>query len=177
MKWSIDIDESEFRTILERKTLGKLKKGLRGGMKRVTLALKAAAVPLTPKRTGNLARSENDRVLGSDFDVVGVLYATASYAKHVHEGTGIYGPLKRKIEVWCKPPRRHTATYRYAATIMGVSVKAKRTVTRGYRSGGGQPYLRRSDGMQGTPFFWLAYQKLESQVPWIFKRGVIENMD
>jgi len=177
VKFSINIDEGAFRSQLEKLTIKKIKKGCRKGMSHVAAAVLAAAVPLTPVKTANLRRSERWRVEGEGFDVVAVLEAHASYAGFVHDGTGLYGPLKRKIEVWCKPPKLHTATFKYASTIMGVSVKAKRTITRGSRSGGGQPYFRESKGMEGTPFFKLAIIKLESQLPWIFLRGFFSAID
>jgi len=97
VRLTLDVDETEFRTKLEKATLKKFKKGARVGMNRVGLAIKARAVPKTPFVTGNLRRSIHFRTQGEGFDCVGILRATASYAKYVHNGTGLYGPRKDYI--------------------------------------------------------------------------------
>jgi len=154
MKFSLNIDEGRFRSQLEKLVMKQIKAGCRGGMKHVMGAVHAAAVPLTPVDKGNLRRSERWRIEGEGFDVVGILEAHTSYAQFVHDGTGLYGPLKKTIEVW----RRNPGSLRT-------------------RSGGGGVHLFRSRGMRGTPFFELAIIKLESQLPWIFMRGFFAAID
>jgi len=88
----IDINESAFRSKIEKLTLKKFKRGSRAGMHRVIMAWKAKAVIRVPKKSKNLMHSIRARTQGSGFDVVGRLRATADYAQLVHNGTGLYGP-------------------------------------------------------------------------------------
>jgi len=99
MKFFLDVDESKFRSKLEKMTLKKLKKGTRQGMNRVVMAVKAKAVPLAPVDTGNLRSSMHVRTEGTGFSVTGMLRATAGYAAFVHWGTGLYGPRKDFIRL------------------------------------------------------------------------------
>ena len=182
MKPFIDIDEGNFRSQLERLVVKQIKKGARAGLSRVMAAAHAAAVPLTPVDKGNLRRSERWRVEGDGFDAVGYLVATASYAKFVHDGTGIHGPLQRPSHYWRKPARRHTVTtyYRFSASIMGVGVSVKRkrkTFFRGSRSGGGAAIEVISMGMKGTPFFELGIMKIGHQMQQIFLQGFFSAID
>lgn len=56
-----------------------------------------------PYRTGQLQKSITSQVLSDTEAVVG---SNLFYARFVHDGTGIYGPLQRKIT-----PRRKKALY------------------------------------------------------------------
>jgi len=97
VRLTLDIDETEFRSKLEKATLKKFKKGARVGMNRVGMAIKARAIPKAPFVTGNLRRSIHFRTQGEGFDCVGILRATAPYAQFVHNGTGLHGPRKDYI--------------------------------------------------------------------------------
>jgi HK97 gp10 family phage protein len=93
VRLNLDINEAEFKSKIEKATLKKFKKGARVGMNWVIMAVKAKAVPKAPYVTGNLRRSIHVRTKGEGFNCVGILAATAcSYAKFVHNGTGLYGP-------------------------------------------------------------------------------------
>lgn len=153
-------------------------------------------MPLTPHQTGNLRRSEGERVEGSGWDVVGVLYATASYAKFVHDGTGIYGPEKRPAVYFRRPARMHVSKLRfwktktrkqtrlvysdsglkYVRTVQKYKQLKSKKVTVGSRSGGGTAIKCVLMGMKGRPFFQLALLKLVDQLPQIFRQGAVETM-
>jgi len=139
----LDIDESQFRRKIERKLLKKLKAATRRGMSRFMLLAKSYAIRGAPKRHGNLKRSIRKETKGRGLDVVGILRATASYAKFVHDGTGIYGPLKRAFEPHMYPV-----------------FEGKRFVRMGLASGRGQ---------KPQPFAKDAIERAWPRAPQIFK--------
>jgi len=112
VKVKLDIDESQFRRGIDRKLRKKLNAATRVGMSRVILAAKSLAVRKAPKVTGNLKRSIRAETNGRGLRVLGILRATASYARYVHDGTGIYGPRKDFIRsVSAGFGKRHYSTF------------------------------------------------------------------
>lgn len=74
---------------------GDMDRGLSAGMENLLETLEAHAVEEAPVLIGNLVNTITHYI--TDGGRTGVLKATAPYAKFVHEGTGIFGPLKKKI--------------------------------------------------------------------------------
>ncbi len=79
--------------------LGRLKGdttgALKAGMTYLLATIEAKAVKHAPIRTSNLARTRTTDV--STDGNTGILRFTSPYAEYVHEGTGIFGPRKRRI--------------------------------------------------------------------------------
>jgi len=77
--------------------------------------------------TGNLGASIGHRIVGKGRGTAAEIYATARYAEWVHEGTGIYGPLKRPIVVRAKRAKALSFFWRGKAMIVrSVSIKGMR---------------------------------------------------
>ena len=67
----------------------------RAGMINIVAAIEARARKDAPVRTANLANTGTSDVNADA--TVGTVKFTAPYARHVHEGTGLYGPHKTLI--------------------------------------------------------------------------------
>lgn len=67
----------------------------RAGMTNAVTAIEALAVKKAPVRTSHLANSATANVSADGSK--GEIRFTAQYAGYVHEGTGIYGPRKKRI--------------------------------------------------------------------------------
>lgn len=80
---------------LSRSLQGDVKKATRAGMINLTAAVEARARRNAPVRTSNLANTGTSVVNAEGTE--GVVSFTAPYAEYVHQGTGIYGPRKKKI--------------------------------------------------------------------------------
>lgn len=192
MKLFSRIDETRFRSKVEQYVGRQMQRGLRAGMTAFTMAAEAASLTFTPKVTGNLASSETHQIVGEGWDVLGILRATASYAEFVHNGTGVHGPLGRPIHIWRRPARLHTAvlTFKRARYKSARKMEAlrhlveqgkvdagalKRTVhkkvTRGSRSGGGEPIEVVSMGMKPRPFFHQGIEAVIDRAEEIFLKA------
>ena len=76
--------------------LGRISKGARrAGMINVVSEIEARAIRYAPVRTSNLANSGTSDVNADGS--IGTVSFTARYAGYVHQGTGLYGPRKKKI--------------------------------------------------------------------------------
>jgi len=108
------------------KRLGDLEThGLRAGMINLVETIEARAVRLVPVRTSNLLNSITSSV--SPDGKKGLIKATATnkegepYGLFVHEGTGLFGPLKRLIK-----PKTKKALYWEGAKHPVKSVKGQK---------------------------------------------------
>lgn len=133
MKVKLDIDEKKFRRQLERGLVKKLKKATRVGMGRVILTAKSLAVRKAPRITGNLRRSILARTTGKGLDVVGILRATASYARYVHDGTGVYGPRKTPIRRGSRTSRGQKPQPFFRDAIEEVAPRAQQIFSEAFR--------------------------------------------
>lgn len=77
-----------------------IKAAMKAGMQNLVSHVEARAVQFTPVKTSNLVNSILSYV--ADGGATGILKATATYAKFVHDGTGLYGPLKKEITIVAK---------------------------------------------------------------------------
>lgn len=71
--------------------------GMSTGMLRVLSVAEAHAVDLVPVQTSDLLNSITSFVI--EGGRVGILKATALHAKFVHDGTGLFGPKKRRYTI------------------------------------------------------------------------------
>lgn len=113
---------------------------------RVTDAIAIRSRELAPNRSGDLRRSikaQNARMT-TPTRATGRVIALASYAVYVHEGTGIYGPRRRRIVP------RHAKALRFRWDKAG-----NRTV-----------FFRSVAGMKPTKFMTQAVDDLLSSPPW-----------
>ncbi len=117
---------------------GDLKESARAGLVHLLSELEAVAVKHTPVDTSNLVNSITSYT--TDGGMVGILKATAPYAKYVHDGTGIHGPYKKEIVI---TPKKANALY-----WPGAMHPVKRVV---------------SKGMKGKPFFAIAIKEVDPQ--------------
>jgi hypothetical protein len=116
------------------KLRGDIGGAMSAGMENLLAALEARAVKETPVDSSNLVNSITHYV--TDGGRTGILKATAPYAEHVHEGTGLFGPHKKRIV-----PRDKKALFWPGARHPVKSVK----------------------GMKGRPFFTRAIEKTDAQ--------------
>jgi hypothetical protein len=197
VKFTIKIDESTLRSKIERLVYKQIRKGCRAGMSTVMAAGESKALELVPRDTGNLAHSIGFRVEGEGWSVVGILYATASYARYVHDGTGIYGPKKTTVTYYRRPAAMHVVKLRYwktktrkqtrlvwtasgskfVMTVQKYKVQKRKKVIVGSRSGGGSAIECWLVGMKARPFFKNAIEALLSRLPDLFFQGFFRAID
>ncbi len=122
----LDLDDRDFRRLPAR-----VEKKAEKAVKQTTLLIEAAAVRKAPRKTGNLQNSGTSGFSGSGFNIVGEVKFTAKYAIFVHEGTGIFGPEQREIEIF---PRGKKALF-----WPGAAHPVKRVRQKGIR---GRPFLK-----------------------------------
>ena len=106
------------------------------------------------EKFGHLGRSIGMRMAGSAKWPAAELYATAKYARYVHEGTGIYGPMKRPFFVKAKNKKALHFVWRGAEWV-------RRSVT--------------IKGMRGRPFFiWAVERVVPERMMGIWRRIEME---
>ena len=117
------------------------------GLLRATLHLEAVTVGEAPTVTGNLRNHINSYTIDQGLRSFGIVNIGADYAGYVIRGTGIYGPLKRRITPTTK--------------------KALRWVS------GGAVYIRRSvKGQKPNPFHKRAWRKARAAINRIFRSAL-----
>ena len=82
--------------MLFERTVQQMGQQVEGDAKRL---VKGSIGGMKAQATGNLRGSIGLRMTGALGSTAAEIYATAKYAEFVHEGTGIYGPLKRPFIV------------------------------------------------------------------------------
>lgn len=117
------------------------RKMLWSGMTNLVEEIEARAVKEIPVKAGNLVHSVTSTVSADGRK--GMVAATAKYAAYVHEGTGVFGPLGKKI----------------VPTI-------KKAL---FWPGAAHPF-RSVKGQRPNPFFTRALQKTKPQQ--VFEAGV-----
>lgn len=197
MKFTVKIDESALRSKMERYVYKQIRKGCRAGMSTVMAACESKALTLVPRDTGNLAHSIGYRVEGEGWNVVGILRATASYARYVHDGTGIYGPAQRTVTYYRRPAGLHVVKLRYWKTrtrkqtrlvwtesgpkyvkaVQTYKVQKRKRVVVGSRSGGGSAIECWLIGMKARPFFKNAIEAMLPRLPDLFFQGFFRAVD
>lgn len=120
-------------------------KAVRAGMIHLVTEIEARAKKAAPVKTSNLVRMITSDV--SRDGRVGIVNAGADYSLYVHEGTGLYGPKKKKIT-----PKTKKALHWAGARHPVKSVK----------------------GMKGRPFFREALDAIDAQD--IFSRAMAAYM-
>ena len=99
MKATLRINRDGLRRLAERSPHLYRQGCLRMGQAVESEAVKLVAKPGFLKQpTGALAQSIQTRLSFKRGRPGAIVSATALYARYVHEGTGIYGPMKRQIE-------------------------------------------------------------------------------
>ena len=107
----------------------------RAGMINLIEDIEARAVKLTPVVTSHLVNTETSEI--KDDGRIGIIKATAKYARFVHDGTGRYGPYKKDIVI--------------------IPSKAKAL----YWPGAKHPVRRVTQkGIKGNPFFLKALKQI-----------------
>lgn len=120
-------------------------------MRAVQLRLIAEAKRKVPRKTGNLGRSIVPGYLRKDSASVEV---RANYARYVEEGTGLYGPRKRRIVPKNAKALRWTGGGPSKVRLSG------RSRTRGGQALGGAIFAKSVRGRRATPFLKPAIEKV-----------------
>ena len=97
LKWEIDAKQIERLRRKSPRFLQKVTHQLGLAVEREAIKAIRPGGGLTAQKTGNLIHSIGTRLIKRGVNPVAIVYATAPYAKWVHEGTGIYGPRKKPI--------------------------------------------------------------------------------
>jgi hypothetical protein len=119
----------------------------RAGMIALVEEIEARGVKHTPVRTSELANSETSHVNQDGSE--GRVQATAKHARYIHDGTGLYGPHKKKIVIL---PNKKKALF-----WPGAKHPVKKVVQQGIRP---------------NPFFKKALKEIRPAD--VFERGVKE---
>ena len=117
--------------------------GIQAGLLRAAGAVEARAVEEAPRVTGNLVDAIRKYIEGSRARIS----ATAPYSIFVHEGTGLYGPLKRKIF----PKEKKALAFVY---------------------GGKQIVVRSTKGQKPNPFMARALEKVKPPIAEIINQAI-----
>lgn len=122
--------------------------------KEVTMAMKDAvgiiefgAKSFSPVKTGTLARSISSVVAPLSGSVKGYVSASASYARYVEEGTGLFGPQHQLI-------------------------KPKNAKSLAWKGSGGMVFAKSSKGMKPRKFMRMAYYYTRQRVETRFKEAI-----
>jgi len=107
------------------------------------LAVREAAIK-APHKTGNLRRSIR---IGTVTDKTAQVVVDANYARYVEEGTGIYGPRKRRIVPVNAKALRWIGGPAGSLRLSGAARKGKAG------AGAGPIFARSVAGRRATPFF------------------------
>ncbi len=135
------------------------------GLQNVVSTIEAHAVEEESghAKTSNLVNSITSFISGG----TGIIKATASYAKYVHDGTGRYGPYNKDIvsKEWITiRPKNAKALFFPGASHPVMSV----TITKPFRTPWGP--RTRIKGFKGRPFFDHAIAKTNPQAA--FDEGI-----
>ena len=117
--------------------------GIHAGLLRAAGAVEAVAVEEAPVVRGNLANRIRKYIQG----LRAIVSATAPYSVFVHEGTGIYGPLRRKIVPKTKKALR-------------------------FFIGGKEIIVRSTKRQKSNPFMARAFKKVEPRIAEIFNQAI-----
>lgn len=145
MSLSINIKITPELTPLIQRLGNDISGGIKAGMINLVEDIEARAVKKTPVKTSNLVNSITSYI--SDKGLSATIKATAPYAKFVHDGTGLYGPLKKEIVITAKNKK---ALFWPGARHPVKSVRQK--------------------GMKPRPFFQLAINEINPQK--VFEDGI-----
>lgn len=108
------------------------------------LAVREAAIK-APHKTGNLRRSIH---IGTVTETSAQVIAGANYARYIEEGTGLYGPRKRKIVPVTKKALRWMGGPAGSLRLSGSPRSGKAG------AGAGAIFARSVKGRKATPFFF-----------------------
>jgi len=115
---TFDLDENELDSQL-RASRGPVVSDLRRRVDQVY----EAALREAPVRTGELRESHYGVVVNDGGELYGEVGAKAPYSAFVHEGTGLFGPLRRPIEA--KPGRVFVFTGSNGETVFTTRIKGQ----------------------------------------------------
>lgn len=116
-------------------------------MKDSTLAIENQAKQNVGFVTGTLARSISSVVAPLSGSVKGYVSASASYARYVEEGTGLFGPQHQLI-------------------------KPKNAKSLAWKGSGGMVFAKSSKGMKPRKFMRMAYYYTRQRVETRFKEAI-----